>query len=91
MHYILFQSLDEMNWFIGADFLANGTFPKIFHNVEGECVKSGHSFSNIKEAIVVMEYVQKILDGTYQGRKVPQSEIGIIYVTFQFLQSVPDE
>lgn len=86
MHCILSQSLDEMNWFIGADFLPNETFPMIFHDVQGECIKSGHSYYNINEAIVVMEYVQKILD-----REVSQSEIGNYIITFQFLQSVPDE
>lgn len=66
-----------MDWFIGAGFLPNKTFPMIFHNVEGECIKSGHSFTNIKEAVVVMKYVHKILDETCESRKILQTEIGI--------------
>lgn len=65
-------------WFIGTDLLPNRQFPIIFQSVKGSCEKINFSWYNTNEIDVIMQYIQKILNGSWNGKEVCVSNIGII-------------
>ena len=65
-----------LNWTV----LPNKNFPLIFHVCEGHSEKEGSSTSmfNYKEIQMVRYYVNRILCEGINGKRVPQSDIGVI-------------
>ncbi|XP_033121728.1 putative helicase MOV-10 [Anneissia japonica] len=55
-------------------------FPLIFHGVEGKDEREGTSpsFFNTKECDAVITYVKQLMEGKYSGKKLQQSDIGVI-------------
>ncbi|XP_033097183.1 putative helicase MOV-10 [Anneissia japonica] len=60
--------------------LPEKNFPLIFHGVEGKDEREGTSpsFFNTKECHAVFEYIQKLMEGRHSGKKLKQSDIGVI-------------
>ncbi|XP_033121738.1 putative helicase mov-10-B.1 [Anneissia japonica] len=60
--------------------LPKKNFPLIFHGVEGKDEKEGTSpsFFNTKECDAVLTYIKQLMEGKYSGKKLQQSDIGII-------------
>lgn len=66
------------DWFIGTDLLPNKHFPIIFESVNGSCESSNFSWHNKEEIKLVIHYIQKILNRSWNGNEVSHSNIGII-------------
>ncbi|XP_033121763.1 putative helicase MOV-10 isoform X2 [Anneissia japonica] len=60
--------------------LPKKNFPLIFHGVEGKDEREGNSpsFFNTKECDAVLTYIKKLMEGKYSGKKLQQSDIGVI-------------
>lgn len=60
--------------------MANSSFPIIFEATKGDCKQpvNSSSFYNLVEVTAVMGYVDKILNGNWNGRKIHLSDIGIV-------------
>lgn len=66
------------DWFIGTNLLPNPQFPVIFQSVKGTCEKINFSWYNKSEVEMVIQYIQKILNGVWNGKEPNISNIGII-------------
>ncbi|XP_055625196.1 putative helicase mov-10-B.1 isoform X2 [Toxorhynchites rutilus septentrionalis] len=67
-------------WALGWYRLPNRSFPIIFHPVDGQIMKDSSSTSiyNVEEANLIIHYIKDILKEGLKGKRVKQSDIGII-------------
>lgn len=73
-------SPELVNRMIGCDFLRKKTFPVLFDTMKGksETLPNDTSPFNTLEAVAVVKWVKKLLDGTWNGTKLSQADIGIV-------------
>lgn len=79
--FIIFKNIIEStDWFIGTDLLPNSEFPIIFHSVKGNCESNRGDSSkfNLVEQTVVLSYIEKLLNGKWNGREVGLEQIGVV-------------
>ncbi|XP_055916357.1 putative helicase mov-10-B.1 [Eupeodes corollae] len=70
----------DINWGLQWHMLPNRNYPIIFHSVYGNCNKNRRSISlcNEEEVNAVMDYVKDLMFFGLKGRKIEETDIGII-------------
>ena len=90
LHFSNFQFYDgklrpmadpkEVDFAVGWNLLPNKEFPLILHSVVNPCSREKNSYSwvNLEEVSVVLSYVDELLKNGINGKKISQTDIGIV-------------